>query len=79
MTKQGQCKIDRSNQTAKTPGILVNTRVCSVEQFKVDQKYPKTGKILKLFERTTKPEVLKDLKKSWEVMEFEERKRVRTL
>ena len=78
MTKQGQCKIEVIKQR-KRHAFWWTPEFVSVELFKVDQKYPKTSKILKLFERTTKPEVLKDLKKSWEVMEFEERKRVRAL
>ena len=50
----------------------------SVELFKV-KKYSKTRKVFEVFKLTVKPKVLENWKRSWEVMEFQELKRVQTL
>ena len=50
----------------------------SVELFKV-KKCSRASKRFEFLKLTAKSNVLENLKRSWEVMEFEERKRVRTL
>ena len=54
MTRQGQCKIERSNSAAQT---------ASVEPFKV-KKYFKTRKLFEFLKLTAKPKVLENLKRS---------------
>ena len=79
MTRQGQCKIERSNKHCKTAHIFWwMLEFVSVELFKV-KKYSKTRKVFEFFRLTVKPKVLENWKRSWKVMEFQELKRVQTL
>ena len=73
MTRQGQCKVERSNQTASSNGMHFgghqSLRLLNCLRSK---NTPKQGKFLKFLKLTAKPKVLENLKRSWKVMESHE-------
>ena len=66
MTRQGQCKVERSNQTASSNGMHFgghqSLRLLNCLRSK---NTPKQGKFLKFLKLTAKPKVLEILKRSW--------------